>query len=328
MYYRSKILLWGQSRIEKGASVLAPLSWLWGFFVFLKNRAYARGICVPKKVSCPVISVGNIVAGGTGKTPLVLLLAQHLPLRRIAILSRGYGQFPDEPKLLQKKLPHAKVYVGKDRVRLAQKAVLEGAEVMIMDDGFQYRKLHRDIDLVLLFGEDPFGKGHYLPRGFLRDDPRRLQEADAIFVNGKEKGGLSFPYISLELRVQRVVLHGLNQEIQIKGKKVAIFCGIARPKMFRKTVESLGAEVVLEWYLPDHGQILEKNLQDFCARAECLMAQFVLCTEKDAIKLDPCSFPNLGVVEIALEVAQGKDLWENLIAKINRTIDTERLSAK
>lgn len=318
----SNFLLWGQSRIEKGASLLAPLGWIWGAIVRLRNLAYDRGWLRAERIPCPVVSVGNIVAGGTGKTPFVLLLAEQFAGVRLAILSRGYGAFPDEPMLLQRRLPHAKVYVGKDRVTLAHRAVQEGAELIILDDGLQYRRLHRDIDVALLFGEDPFGKGRFLPHGFLRDDPRRLRAADALFVNGALTAPLDLPHTTLALRVGRVVDAQTGGAVDIRGKKVAIFSGIARHGAFRKTVESLGAHVLLEWRLPDHAKPSETALKAFIARAQGVGANRIVCTEKDAVKW---SSAPVCYVEISLEVKDGQDLWENLIAKIRQTIDTRAL---
>ena len=195
---KSKFLLWGQRLIERGAWFLAPLSWLWGLVSFCRNTLYDRGWLSISRVERPVVSVGNLVAGGTGKTPLVHLIASRFAHRRVAILSRGYGPIPDEPLLLRRRLSAVKVYIGKNRVELAKQAIEEGAQLLILDDGFQHRALHRDFDLVILSGADPFGKGHFLPRGFLRDSPRRLKDADAIFISGK--GTLAPPPTALEAK--------------------------------------------------------------------------------------------------------------------------------
>ena len=153
---------------------------------FLKNSFYDRKWISISSLPATVVSVGNIVAGGTGKTPFVHLLAKTFRHRKVAILSRGYGSIADEALLLARRLPEVKVYVGKDRVASGIKAIKEGAELLILDDGFQYRRLARDFDLVLLDGDDLFGKGHYLPWGYLRDSPKRLREADAVFIYGRD----------------------------------------------------------------------------------------------------------------------------------------------
>lgn len=319
---KAKFLLWGQQRIEKGAWMLAPLSWLWGLVTFCKNVAYDRGWISQAKVACPVVSIGNLVAGGTGKTPLVVLLASSFEAKRVAILSRGYGKYPDEALLLERRLKHAKIYVGKDRVALAREAVQQGAELILLDDGFQYRKLFRDFDVVTLSGEDPFGRGHYLPFGFLRDSPKRLKQADALFVMGNPKKPIPSPYTLLETKVNRVLDVYSPEERDIKGRKVALFSGIAKPHLFKKIVEK-EATVVCEKILADHERIEEKALREFSVRAKGLGAIALLCTEKDFVKIpsEGISILPIFFLEISSYVAQGS--LENLIEKIAEKIDNQ-----
>ncbi len=319
---KAKFLLWGQQRIEKGAWILAPLSWLWGLVSFCKNLSYDRGWISQVKVGCPVVSIGNLVAGGTGKTPLAVLLASRFELKRVAILSRGYGNIPDEALLLARRLKNAKVYVGKDRVKLAREAVADGAELILLDDGFQYRKLFRDFDVVTLSGEDPFGRGHYLPFGFLRDSPKRLKQADAIFVMGDPKKAILSPYTLLETKISRVLDVYTQENQDIKGKKVAIFSGIAKPHLFKKTVAS-ESRVVFEKVLYDHEGIGEKALRDLSLHARSLGAEVLLCTEKDFVKIpkEGSSALPLYFLEISSSVVKGSSLLENLIEKIAQKID-------
>ena len=309
---KNQLFLLGQKQIERGAKILAPLSWIWGFVSFCKNFLYDRKWLRIARVACPVVSVGGLAAGGTGKTPLVHLLASQFPGRRIAILSRGYGKIPDEAMLLKRRLPHARIYIGKNRVRLAEQAISEGCDLIFLDDGFQYRKLHRDFDLVVLAGSDPFGKGHFLPWGFLRDSPRRLAKADAVFLSGE--GTYLGHHIPLQLCVDRILdFHG-QPIASIAGMDVAIFSGIAKPHLFKKTVESLGARVVEEWILADHEKAPEARLQTFGKTA-----QAILCTEKDFIKLRPLPLP-LYFLEISYRPTS--DALEKLIAKIAQKLDT------
>ena len=320
---KDKFLLWGQGRIEKGAWFFAPLSCLWGFVSFWKNVLYDCRVFSSQKVACPVVSVGNLVAGGTGKTPLIHLLAARFSHIPVAILSRGYGKIPDEPLLLQRRVHHAKVYVGKDRVKLAQKAARDGAKLILLDDGFQYRKLHRDFDLVMLALSDPFGKGHYLPWGFLRDHPRRLKQADAILVTGERTNCFALPHVHLEVKVERIL--DVREKVidSIQGWNVAIFCGIAKPHLFKKTVEGLGAKVVLALDLADHEKMEVSHIQSFATLAKKTGAVALVCTEKDFVKLDSMVEVCLPVIflEISLVVRGGHSIWENLIAKISQKID-------
>lgn len=308
---RHKLLLWGQSLIEQGAWFFAPISWIWAISVFCKNFFYRRGWFPVQRANCVVVSIGNIVAGGTGKTPFVHLLAKTFSHRKVAILSRGFGEIPDEAMLLQRRLPQVKVYVGKDRSALAKQAFVDGAELILLDDGFQHRRLHRDFDIVLLRQDDPFGKGHFLPWGFLRDSPKRLKEADAVFT-----GGLDF-----KPTVTRV-LSGKGEEI-LPGKTVALFCGIGNPRSFKKTVEDLGVKVVREWILADHEPASSKRLAHFADQCKSLGANAIVTTEKDFIKLPPSFSASLPILylEIELQLTQGRQRWENLIAKIDQKID-------
>ncbi len=317
------MLLWGQKRIEKGAWFFAPISLIWGFVSLWKNFLYDRKWKVPNKVSSVVVSVGNLVAGGTGKTPFVHLLASRFSHLPIAILSRGYGKIPDEALLLQRKVKNARIYIGKDRVKLARQASQEGAKLILLDDGFQYRRLHRDFDLVLLGGSDPFGKNHYLPWGFLRDHPKRLEQANGIFVTGKPTHLVKDPHVRLEVKVERILDVHEKEVGSIQGWDVAIFCGIAKPHLFRQTVEGLGANVVFAWNLADHEKGEENSLRAFAIQAKDLGAKALVCTEKDFVKWENPPEVCLPILflEIFLTIAEGFPLWENLIAKISQKID-------
>lgn len=271
---------------------LAPLSWLYAAVIFWRNRLYDWKWLPVTRVRPVVVSVGNIVAGGTGKTPLVHLLARQFPHRKVAILSRGYGEFPDEAVLLAKRLPEVRVCIGKDRSQLAQGIAVD---LLILDDGFQHRKLHRDFDIVLITDR----KEHYLPWGFLRDSPKRLSQAEG------------FQSRDFAIRVTQIRDAQGRQVPSIRGWKVAIFCGIAHPERFKKTVEGLGAIVIAQKFFGDH------ELADF---AQLPKADAYLCTEKDFVKLPPTSLP-LYYLEIELEPLQCRERWEKLIEKIDQTID-------
>ena len=316
-----KLLLWGQRQIEQGAWFFAPFSWLFGLAAHCKNRLYDGGWAPVLRLPRPIVSIGNIIAGGAGKTPLVHLLASQFPHRKVAILSHGYGCVPDEALLLQRRLPKARIYVGKNRKKLARQAMIDGAQLLILDDGFQYRTLHRDFDFVIVSGNDPFGRGHYLPWGFLRDSPRRLTQADALFVSGK--GALDLPHIALQTHVTRI----LNQEekpvASIQGWPIAYFCGIARPAAFKKTLLDQGARILAEWILADHAPADPKALSAFAVKSKSLGVKAILCTEKDWVKIDPSQYLALPIlfVEISCQITSGHQKWENLIAKIDQKID-------
>lgn len=293
---RDKLLLLGQKWIESDPWYLAPLSWIYAFAVYFRNQLYNWGLLKVEQVPCTVVSVGNIVAGGTGKTPMVHLLAQTFSHRKVAILSRGFGKVPDEALLLARRLPNVKMYVGKDRAVLAKEAAKE-ADLIILDDGFQHRRLHRDFDIVLTKGK----KERYLPRGFLRDNPKRLRDADEIFTVGKE----------LRLDVLRILDLEGNEIPSIRGWKVGIFSGIANPERFKKTVLGLGAEIVSEKIFADH---------EAADLSKLPIERALICTEKDAVKLPPTQLP-IFFLEMEMKVVSERSRWEMLVEKIDQKID-------
>ena len=305
----NRVLSLGRELIERGAWFFAPLSWIWALVSTSRNKLYDWAWIRQRRVPCAVVSIGNIVAGGTGKTPFVQMISSSFPSRKIAILSRGFGKIPDEAMLLKRRLPHVKIYVGKDRASLALRAAAEGAELILLDDGFQYRKLYRDFDIVLVREEDPLGKGHYLPWGYLRDSPKRLKGADAVFSNGRD-----FRHRTIR------ILDEQEREISVQGWTVGIFCGIANPHSFKKNIDSLGALVVAEWILADHEPARPVLLERFANRCKTLGAKALITTEKDFIKGPRCSLP-IVFIEIEIEWLEGKGKWEKLIAKINQEID-------
>ncbi len=313
-FLRNRFLSLGRSAIERGCLAMAPASWVWGCVVFCKNFLYERGWIRPKKVDALVVSVGNIVVGGTGKTPFVLLLAQTFRARKLAIITRGYGRVPDEAWLLRRRLPEVPIYIGRDRVRLARRAVAEGAELLILDDAFQHRRMHRDFDIVLALADDPFGRGRFLPWGFLRDYPRRLRQADALFIQGRD-------FCHAPLRI----LDGQGNEIEsMVRRKVGLFCGIAHPRFFRKTVEDLGADIVKQWNLADHERPNERALEKFSRQCAVLGAECLVTTEKDFVKAPRSSLP-IFYIESGVRWLRGEERWGNLIAKINQKLENRKI---
>jgi tetraacyldisaccharide 4'-kinase len=296
---RNKLLLYGQSLIEKGAWYFAPISWVFACLCFVRNWLYDRELLPITHVPCTVVSVGNIVAGGTGKTPFVIRLAQAFSHKKVAVLSRGYGS--DEPKLLAIRLPNAKIYVGKNRAHLAKQAAQDGAELILLDDGFQHRKLHRDFDIVL----DSKSSTHFLPWGFLRDSPKRLKTADAVFAP--------------TYKVRRILESQGTEVPSIKGWKVGLFAAIAKPSNFKKTVDALGASISAEWLLFDHEVPNPEKLKAFVLKCKSLGVRALICTEKDFVKLSPSL--TLALPLLYLEIEIEVEGWENLVAKIAQRID-------
>lgn len=274
------------------ARVLAPFSWVWAFGVHMRSwRAAAR-------VSVPVVSVGNLSLGGTGKTPLVILLAQQFPERRIAVLARGYGARPgewsDEMRVIRRHVPGATLYQGADRVALAKQAVRDGAELILLDDGFQYRRLHRDADLVVVRPEDVL----------LREPLSALKRARLVVSYAPT------PLAAVRLGVRTQAPH-------FHGERVGLFAGIGNPERFRPTVEELGAVVVGELLLADHEPVSAERLAKFAKRLD---VNTLVCTEKDFVKL-PAGAPPVIPIPIEAYVLEGHAAWQKFIAEIGQKLD-------
>lgn len=333
-------------------SLLLPLSWLYGLGVHFRNRLYEKGWMRRYVSPVPlVISVGNIVAGGTGKTPVTLLLAGAFYERfTVAILSRGYRSkaekletpillceghgptFPasycgDEPYLFAQRLPKAIVVVGGNRKKASFLAAKVGAQAIFLDDGMQHRRVARDFDIVVVDVRDPFGQGYFLPRGFLRDDICSLSRANLIILNHIQDDE-EFSNVKLQLNLYSsapvvgtkgyvVAIRDLRGQAisNLQEKKVGMFCAIAHPEYFRQTLEQEGFEVVNQYVLADHDTVQIKDLEQFAQASLKKGAEWLICTEKDRVKLEDhvnLSLPILWV-QLELRVVAGQEEWQNFL---------------
>lgn len=325
--HKMKEILEGRRR---GKKILWLLSLLYKAGVKLRHQGYKSRFFLAKKVPAVVVSVGNIVAGGTGKTPLVHFLASQLSKDyKVAILSRGYRsqaeglnilvdstmtaeQIGDEPCWLAQKLPQVQVWVGADRVTSALKAIENGADILLLDDGFQHLKLDRDFDVVAVSGEAPYSNGHFLPRGYLRDLPSRLNEAPVIAVMGSKP---------LDLAAAQV-LFDRAMNVDLRGKKVALFCAIGNPEQFIRQVQAAGAHITVSLIKPDHEPFTLQELEELKEKAGTLV-----CTEKDFVKLPPTSLPILPL-PLELSITQGEEVWKHFINQIKSQVQHVKLSSR
>lgn len=332
-------------RGKRKAPLLIPLLQILSVFyrgvLALRNKAYDWGILSSQRVAVPVVSIGNIVVGGTGKTPVTEMLSLALQEKcNLAILTRGFrsemekrgqmGQIRqgnaalecgDEPSLLVQKTKAA-VWVGSDRVSSARAAIAEGAECLLLDDGMQHRRIARDFEIVVIDAQDPLSQGRFLPRGLLRDAPHRLKNADLILLTHcKDVAQFDAahrqiaPYTQAPCVGVRVCV--LNAE-ELPGK-VGVFCGIGTPERFLQTVRDLNREIVDTFLLKDHGMPSEDALLCFAKECREKGAVALLCTEKDAVKW-PRFSSHLGLpvipVIMQLECVVGKEHFEKMVQKI------------
>jgi tetraacyldisaccharide 4'-kinase len=304
--------------------------------VRVRNLLYHRGWLHSEKVSIPVVSVGNLTVGGTGKTPCVEYVARFyraLDLR-VAILSRGYGN--DEALVLEENLPDVPHLQGADRVQLAKTAVEElDSEILVLDDGFQHRRLQRNLDLVLIDATAPWGYGYLLPRGLMREPPSSLRRASVIAlsrcdqVEGDERRRLKEQIQALapgvdviETRHQPVELMNGERTARLellRNKPIAAFCGLGNPDAFRRTLTDLGANIVAFRAYPDHHAYRRADVDELDAWAGCLPHDAVcVTTQKDLVKLRIASLGGcpLWSLRIAWQVEGGRDVLERHLRSI------------
>lgn len=275
--------------------------------VRLRNCLYSRGWLKAHRVDAAVICIGNLTVGGTGKTPLVVWLSKQMPAgSKYAILTRGYKSTQhstDEPALLAQKCPGAEVIVNPDRVAGAAQAIERfGAKVLIMDDGFQHRRLARDLDIVAIDATRPFGYGKLLPAGLLREPAASLKRAGAVVITRCDQiGETRLSGLEQELRAinpRMVIAKSVHAPVaartadeeevgidQLKGKRTFAFCGIGNPDAFLNTVKALVSELAGSIVYDDHHHYTDACLADIRQQAQEAGADLVLTTQKDWTKV-------------------------------------------
>lgn len=341
-----------EDRLPRGSlggvlrGALLAASWLYGAGHLSRMAAYRVGWLKTRRLPCWVISVGNLTAGGTGKTPVVLALAESLCAqgRKVAVVSRGYGgrspgpvtvvsdgerilarppEAADEPSLLASRLPGVLVLTGPDRYAAGMRAVELGAEGVILDDGFQHVQLARDLDLLLLDARRPFGNGRLLPRGTLREPKGAAARAGGILITRAESpepdvaAWLCRRYPALPVAVSRFVPGGVGDaltggEVRPGRRRVFLVCGIARPSDFRRTASQAGFEAAGMMAFPDHHAYGPADVAEARARARACGAEALLTTEKDAVKLRHLLPGGLACwsLRLRLEILSGAAHWE------------------
>lgn len=340
---------------EQKAFFLIPFFFLISVFfslvVRLRHFAYDKGFYKVHTLPTFVISIGNITAGGTGKTPLIQKLVKQLEEKtQLAVLTRGFlsqiessGKVKkisegkgcslpvqycgDEPYLLANTIS-VPVWVGKNRVESGYRAIAENTRCLLLDDGMQYRRLARNVEIVVIDAKDPFGNKQFLPRGLLRDTPKRLHQADWIIANHlnsaeeyKElKKNLSL-YSAAPVIGMRVAVCNLKE---VQGKKVGVFCALGKPKRFLETIEEIGCTIVDHVFLPDHMPFTTNELNSFAKQCKDKAAEILLCTEKDWVKLPSfrCCIPVIALC-IELEVVGGHAIWQRMLEQISIKISNK-----
>jgi len=296
------------------------------------------------RAGVPVISVGNITAGGTGKTPACAAIAKWLRHRglRVAILSRGYGALADglndEARELDTLLPDVPHLQAANRIETAKIAVEElEMEILLLDDGFQHRRLARDLDIVLLDATNPFGWGHLLPRGLLREPLKGLRRADLVIVTRSDQVTTQ-DLANLRTKVQRVSpkagwVESIHSPIRWRnssgeelpldyfaGKPTLALSGIGNPQAFLETLQRLSVTLIDQIQFPDHHPYSPMDVQGILERiSQCSVPpQAVLCTGKDLAKIasNQLGTVPLWALEIELQVISGAEVLNEYLDRL------------
>ena len=339
-------------RLGRGALRLAALGY--GTAMGMRNAGYACGLLRSHRLRCRVVCVGNLTVGGTGKTPTVVTVARRLLAagHKVCVVLRGYGrlgtatevvsdgrdlllgwqQAGDEAVLLGRLLPGVAVVVGGDRVEAGGLALRWfGPDTLLLDDGFQHRRLYRDVDLVLLDAADPFGGGQLLPRGRLRESASALRRAHAILVTRSDQGGdlaslrqrltACAPRVPVAWAVHRpcrvVDFHtGRTLPLEsLRGRKVVAVSGIANPDGFHRTLRQLDATLSGILAFPDHHPFTGKDRAQMSREARSAGADCIVTTEKDAVRLGEEMPPDPPTLVLGIEVSlvEGEETFDRLL---------------
>ena len=348
-------------------SFLKALSFLFAAVVAVRYFFYRIGLLRRFPLGVQVISIGNVTAGGTGKTPVTELFARTLAAegRRVAILSRGYRRKErplwqrllvqtispplvvsdghrvlldaatggDEPYMLASNLPGVAVVVDRDRVKAGRWAVKRlGCDTLILDDGFQYQRLKHSVEVVLVDATNPFGNGHMLPRGILREPVRHLKRADIIFLTKcpddttevtREIRALNSTAEIVECRHSPKLLRDVwtREELPLSwlaGKTLCTLAGIASPRGFEDSLRHMGAKVVWCERYADHHRYDPGEVLYALNRTADIGADALVTTEKDAVR-----FPRLETtpvrcfyLRIAIDILNGREHFNRIINRI------------
>jgi tetraacyldisaccharide 4'-kinase len=345
-------------------AILLGISFLYMLIVSSRLRFYKNHIFRRHQIGCPVISIGNLTVGGTGKTPVVEKLARDLCSRgrKVAILSRGYKSVRrkgmggdvapvrvvseggallldsktagDEPFMLAKNLRGVAVVVDKDRVACASHAANKlGSDLLILDDGLQYLRLHRRFDIVLIDREAPFGNEFLLPRGTLREPPENLRRATHILITKCDGSDLSelhsrirrynrtAPIIECRHRPLELQDFSTGEHLplsSLQGLRAASLSAIASPESFEQGLRKLGVSLDLTQSFADHHRYSKRELNRFLKRCVRRGVSCILTTEKDAVRMPRLLNQEIPIryLRIEIEILKGEEHWLKLLEQL------------
>lgn len=353
--------------------VLLGLSGVYSRIVQSRLWLYRKRLYRAQHLGCPVISVGNITVGGTGKTPVVEMIARELTAggRKVAILSRGYKSVPkplvvriwdkilrkkdiftprivsdgrsllldsrtagDEPFMLANNLRDVVVLVDRDRVKSGMYAIEHfERDAIILDDGLQYLRLNRRLDVVLVDRQAPFGNNHMLPRGTLREPPASLRRATHIFLTKCSEEDNSELLAELRqfnrtadiiecthrARHLRNLLTGETKPLEfLNGLTIGSICGIAAPESFENALRAHGANLSLSKTYTDHHRYTEREIELFIHRCAKRNIPAIITTEKDAVRIPRIINPEVPIyyLRVEIEILRGQEGWQRFLDRL------------
>jgi tetraacyldisaccharide 4'-kinase len=337
-------------------SLLWPLSLPYGAAAHLRARAYRQGILKQQHLEGAVISVGNLTTGGTGKTPMVLAIAEHLLAqgKDVGILTRGYrgekiptrSESPsaaaasrdaltatsDEVRLLQSRLgDRAQFGVGANRYEQGRELAKRGVNWFILDDGFQHLQLARDVDIVLIDATNPFSGGRLLPAGHLREPRSALARADIIVITRSShapaiesaiRRDSTAPIFYAQPRLEAIrAFTGREAGAAVAPEALAklfAFCGIGNPAAFLDDLRTWGLDVVGHKFFADHHRYTDQDEQEILRLASDAAASGLICTEKDRYNLRANYLGKLPkfYCSISMQIANAEDFWRSVLSTI------------
>ena len=323
----------------------------YAFLSWSRNRLFDLGWRRTRQVDVPVISVGNITTGGTGKTPMVAWLARWLRDHgmRVALVSRGYGsragEANDEALELEQMLPDVPHLQNPDRVAAVQTAIAEWeSQVIVLDDAFQHRRIHRDLDIVLVDATEPFGTGSQLPRGLLRESARELRRAGLVGITRSDQVADDSLQATID-RLQRLApgipvlqLRHVPRELlaadgttaplqSLERKQVLAVSGIGNPRAFHDSLQQAGMQLAASREFPDHHRFSRQEIDELDDWVKSHPgAEALICTGKDLARLQLNQLGGLPLwaMTIDMEVSQGLPALETYLESIVLMVDPVR----
>jgi tetraacyldisaccharide 4'-kinase len=307
----------------------------------LRARAYKKGVLRLQRLHGVVISVGNLTTGGTGKTPMALWLAERLLAdgKKAGILTRGYrgetlltGSTSDEVQLLQRRLGDRVAFgVGADRFARGSELAKRGIDWFILDDGFQHLQLARDVDIVLIDATNPFGGGHLLPAGRLREPKTALSRADIIVITRsghapaieaairrESPAPIFYASVRLDSVMPWRTEDAPRETADMQRKKLFAFCGIGNPPAFVANLREWGFQIVAERFFPDHHRYTLEDVQVIESEARLAGADALICTEKDIFNMANAQFQSFEIsyCRISLQMDRAEEFWQAIRSAI------------